>query len=167
MTMFNKDIELDLSEGHKAALASIRAAADKCGFAVVGSEGNGHRPDVTCTVGLLALLGYELVTVGMPCRWASQMFNEMYEAPFKKGEKLDLTQPDDRWCNLPQTYKVVTHDMAVWGEPANLYHGQETPFVQVVIPDREGRFPGDPSFDHKYMHHRQFLLYDVAPLAVH
>lgn len=132
------------------------------GCAVIGVMGGERSPPFAYTIGLYATFGYELAIIGLREDVATYFFNEITKTLKREGKELALNVPDDRWSNLPCVFRRATPDKAAeYAIQAHEYWGCVVPVVQMVMPDREGRQPEHPEFDHQLMDPIQDLMYQI------
>lgn len=118
-------------------------------------------PPWTYTIGLSPVIGYEILIVGLRSVYAGTMLNDIAEA-LHAGCEFNLDVPDDRWGNLPVVFKRAESPLvhSEYVLLADWYYGRDdTPVLQMVVPDRAGLFPWDAAFDHAYMDRRQPQLW--------
>lgn len=89
------------------------------------------------------------------------------------GVAFDENQLDDEFCKTPVMFKNLSpHQFREWVGPCCEYlesnHKQWPQFMQVVIPDRNGKQANDPDYEHEYMREQwgQQLLYQSAPATL-
>lgn len=115
-------------------------------------------PPFAYTIGLTAKFGHELLVIGLPMQYVGQILNEI--AALEIFPELDV--PNSNFTNLPVMFKQCTvsggklHDEYVC--QADGFYGKEVEVVQIVMCDRQGRFPNHSEFDHEYMDKRQPLF---------
>lgn len=147
---------MNASEFYDAIRENIR----RTGLHIQGVFGGGDNPGFTYTIGLHEKLGYELIVFGIPFEAAAHVMNEisLRETP------LELDVPDKDYFNLPVMFRRCEWEKVVdYAVQAFEFYGEgDIPFVQIVLCDKEGKFPEDMAFDHAYMDDKQPLLYKVA-----
>jgi hypothetical protein len=118
------------------------------------------QPSFTYTIGLHAKFGFELIVVGLPYQYAGHILNEIAA----KDMPPELGMPNTEYTNLPVMFMECTvslgplHDDFVC--QADRFYGKEVKVVQMVMCDRQCRFPGHSEYDHEYMDPRQRLFCD-------
>lgn len=130
------------------------------GVSLVGVASDGESPQFTYTIGLTARFGFEILVFGLPPHFAGYILNDVTQELITGGV-IGLDAPDDRWANMPLLFKEANqhaHDYVVQAD--NIY-GRDVRVLQMVLPDKEGHFPGDRAFDYAYMGKRQPVLYSV------
>lgn len=143
---------------------AVTAMIKKCGSHVVGVYGSAKDgPSLSYTVGLYEKLGFELLIVGMNPTHGCAIFNHIHEQMLSdKDFKLNLDEPDARWCNGLVVWKKcanpIIHDK--YTVQADNYWGKEVPAVQMIMSDRAGVFPWQPGYDVAHMGPLQPLLYE-------
>ncbi len=148
---------------HEEFYRQIAENIRNVGLQVIGVGGDHTQPTFTYTVGLSERVGYELIAVGLPYKFAHQIFNDIALNHLLKDEPLALEVPDDRFTNMPVKFRECHPDLVCeYGVQAYRYYDRDDiRFVQMVMCDRAGLFPEDPNYDHRYMGPRQKLLYAV------
>lgn len=142
-------------------LADITPKIAQYGHAIVavGDDPAARAPGFAYTVGLLPWCSHEFIVFGLPPLSAHSILNRIAET-VKAGEPLSYKQLDSRFTNLPIKFVECDSELAdKFNGTARLYYQKPVPMVQLVLCDREGRFPEDPDFDHAYMDPLQPLLY--------
>lgn len=124
---------------------------------IVGVFSDGAAPHFTYTVGLLPVIGFELLVFGLPLPVAQPVLNDI-GAHVRAGRPLDLDKAELRFTNLPIKFLACGPKAQQYNGVAQRFYGREVPMVQVVIADRAGLFPTDAGFDHEYMDGMQPLL---------
>jgi hypothetical protein len=123
------------------------------------------------SIGCYTDLGFELLLCGMNPTHSVVIINSIAKHLRKTPGNVPLNVPLDGFANLPlmlrsadpeKTAEYVVGARAYFEQPLAHYNQGVMPVVQIVIPDREGKFPEDPHFDHAYMDPRQPVLYDVV-----
>ena len=154
--------------------ACMQAVADdirNVGWSVSAVLGDEIAPPWAYTVGLwLSHQGPELTMFGLPVEHMTVILNSIGEriaggAPVEAGDLVDGICP----CSLAIRPVHRSWRMTSMFAVSDRYHGYvRPPYLQVVWPDRRGRYPGDPGFQFKY-EGRQPLLWlprDDNPPAV-
>lgn len=118
------------------------------------------RPGFTYTIGLTAKFGFEIIVVGLPFQYAGNILNRIAA----KDMPPELDVPNSEYTNLPIMFKECNVSMGPLHDEfvvqADVFYGKEVKVVQLVMCDREARFPGHSEYDHEYMDPRQRLFYD-------
>lgn len=119
-------------------------------------------PDFAYTIGLFERYGYELIVIGLPLKYAHPTLNHV-SVYLKEHGVLRFGEPMDDFLNLPVQFRICDPALVKdYGCQAFYYYERDdVPFVQMVLCDKHGLFPGDPRFDVAYMGPRQPLLYPV------
>lgn len=119
------------------------------GWSVQAASGNHVTPPWAYTVGLWAShQAPELVIAGMPADQMTGIVHAVAER-IAEGTPLSVTSAIDGICSRPLTVRPVH---ASWRETSvfsvsDHYYGYVRPrYLQVVWPDRRGRFPGQLGF---------------------
>lgn len=138
----------------------IKTTIDRAGHQILGIMGGGKEPDFAYTIGLSPKHGYELIVFGLPHHHAKTIINSIVTQIIEPG-LLQYDTPIDTITNMPLKFMPCTPAMVKdYGIQAfRYYQKSDIPFVQVVLCDREGFFPGDPQYDHGYMDDFQAVLY--------
>ena len=123
-------------------------------FSTIGGPSFGY------TVGLFKKLGYELLVVGLNPADIGPLLYHVY-CEIEQGESLEEDKPDDRWANMPVVWKrcinpIIHEEYTV---QADIYWKTQVPVLQMIIPDRDGKFPWDRGYDSGRMNQVQPLLY--------
>lgn len=126
------------------------------GLAVIGVFGTEEDPGppFTYSIGLSEKYGFELVVFGMPNQYAGMMLNDI-AAKLAVGETLNLNVPDDRWANLPVKFMEADESVHGYTVQADRYYQQKVRVLQIVLPDKDGKFFNEEGYDHEYMNIRQ------------
>ena len=155
----------------EACLQAVTDDIRTSGWSVSAVLGDEIAPPWAYTIGLwLGYQGPELAMFGLPVEHMTIILNSVGEriangALIEAGDQLDGICP----CSL-----AVRPVRASWRSTSlfaicDRYYGYvRPPCLQVVWPDRRGRYPGDPGFQHRY-EGRQPMLWlprDDHPPAV-
>jgi hypothetical protein len=131
----------------------------KHGHQLIGVGGHESGPSFIYTIGLTATYGLELLIVGLPMKYGSIVNDIAANLP------LPLNEPLSQFTNMPLMLRRSN-----WNHErlhrefvcqADRFYGKEVTVVQIVIPDRNGRFPEHADYDHEYMDPRQPLFYSA------
>lgn len=125
----------------------IEEAVAQHGWAVQLIPGEGAEPPFAYTVGLFESYGHpEIITFGL----ALEVMKELLDAcgdRVKRGEQLPV---GTRFDGILDAYPVALRQVRAAGSYERhvgyagwFYGGWSFPLLQLVWPDREGRFPGD------------------------
>jgi Domain of unknown function (DUF4262) len=129
----------------------------KHGHQLIGVGGEGSSPPFIYTIGLTATHGCELLVVGLPIKYGSIVNDVARALP------LPLNEPLTQFANMPLMLRRCNYNHEqLHGEivcQADHFYGKRVNVVQIVMPDREGRFPEHVEYDHDYMDPRQTLFY--------
>lgn len=120
-----------------------------------------EQTDIAYTIGMSATLGHELIVSGLRGRMAHEMFIILWTEwlPEHHG-RIPLGKPVTDLATLPTLFMSCDPDLLrPHIEYATDYFQRDVPYVQLVLPDRQGRFPSDPQFDHAHMDKLQTLLF--------
>jgi hypothetical protein len=146
--------------GFAAWHAKIALTIARAGHQLMGVfDNDGAMPGFMYTIGLEKQLGFELIVFGLPYKFGGLLLNDI-AAREKAGEKLVLDVPDPRWARLPLLFKKADERARGYVCQADRYFGHDVQTVQIVLPDKNARFPGEAEYDIEYMGIRQPLLYD-------
>ncbi len=135
-------------------MAAVGGNIAQHGQHVVGVLG---KPPVTYTVGLLRVCGYELIVYGLPHPVAAIVLNDI-AAAMRDGLALELDKPYSLFTNLPVKFLQCGPKAQLINGVARRYYGGAVPMVQMVLSDREGKFPDEAGFDRALMDPMQPLL---------
>lgn len=145
-----------------AFMVTVSEKITKYGHAVVGvaaEERENGAPTYSYTVGLHAHWGSELIVFGLDHMVAQTILNDVAKA-IQFGEPPKLGEPDTRFANLPVKFMECDERAQAFNGVARKYYGYDAlNMTQIVLCDREGRFPEDADFDNAYMSRCQKLLY--------
>ncbi len=136
--------------------ASIATVIAKFGCQLIGVYD--INPGFTYTIGLSPKYGFEIIVFGLPYSSAGFILNDICDA-LTAGETITCDVPDPRWANMPCVFKQANDDVRSYVCQADNYYGKRVKVLQLVLPDRDGKFPGEEGFDAEYMGPRQTLLY--------
>jgi hypothetical protein len=129
---------------------------NKHGHQLIGTVDEAGR-SFTYTIGLTATFGTELLVVGLPYKYSS-IVNDI-----AKALPLALDVPLTEFTNLPLMLKRCTIDFGdlhhEYVVQADNFYGKDVNVVQIVMCDRNGKFPGHPEYEQEYMGPRQRLFY--------
>lgn len=124
-------------------LVGVEAKIAEHGWAVQGVGAGDGEPAFAYTVGLVDQGRPELVMFGLPMNVMHVLLNDLAAS--------DLPAPGSlvhEVANMPLRLDVVDPARSSEFLTVAAAHARGTvDAVQVVWPDREGRFPGDPGFD--------------------
>jgi hypothetical protein len=136
---------------------SIKEHIASTGLSVMGVSAD---PTFSYTIGLLERYGYELIVVGLRAQYAQIIFNEIAHEWLPKGP-LAVNVPVLGLASMPTMFRMCSPELVKdYGVQAFVYHQRDSvPFLQMVLPDRAGRFPHDPDYDVEHMGPLQTLLY--------
>lgn len=122
----------------------------------------GKQHSITYTLGMVDTIGHELVVCGMDGHMAHYLYNVILKGWIPDHGPLPRDVPVDDLGNLPVLFKACDPAMVRQFMPMSYaYFGRDVPYLQMVLPDKHGRFPDSPLFDHAYMDQRQTLLYST------
>lgn len=109
-----------------------------------------NTPTYTYTVGISPKFGFELIIMGPRYQIAGYILNEIVTRHLAAGKKLEMNVPQDWVGNMPAIFRECDpKKVRELGNQAFEYYGKEDiKFIQIVIPDREGRFPEDAGYDY-------------------
>jgi hypothetical protein len=110
------------------------------------------------TIGLTSEFGFEVIIFGLRPESAKVMLNSL-AARLRDYQEFNLDVPDDRFSNFPVMFKKCNQTVHEYVVQADEFYGKEIPVIQMILSDRNGRFPGDKDYDHAYMDARQKILY--------
>jgi hypothetical protein len=140
---------LDPEARMRAVAEDIRSA----GWSVAAVAGGEIAPPWAYTIGLwLSYCGPELALFGLPVEHMTVILNSAGDR-IADGEAIEAGGRLDGICPCPLELRPVH---ASWRATcmfavSDRYHGYIRPaFLQVVWPDRKGRYPGDPGFQARY-----------------
>jgi hypothetical protein len=141
-----------------ALFEKIARDIKKCGVSLISVPDAG--PPFTYTIGLSeSSLGREIIVFALDPMTAGVILNHVAES-VREGAVIEPGVPDDRWANMPCVFRHVTGDNAEkYCGAARGYYDKPVRLLQLVIPDREGRFPWDDDYDLAYMGPLQRELY--------
>jgi hypothetical protein len=137
-------------DGVAAYLAKLEANIQKFGHTVIATEAevNGYSIPMAYTVGLADAALKEMVVFGLPPQVALSVLNDA--ARRARAGTLPLDSAVDDICNFPVVFKLVEASAAAeYILAANQRAGHSLRAVQMVWPDKGGRFPWEVGFDPK------------------
>ena len=127
------------------------------GHQLIGVPGGTNTPPFIYSIGLTARFGHELLIVGLPIKYGSIVNDVANALP------LPLDQELTEFTNLPLILKRCTRDESLLHDEfvcqADRFYGKCVNVVQIVMCDRNGKFPGHSEYEHEYMDPRQRLFY--------
>jgi hypothetical protein len=136
-------------------IASSIASRGFATFAVGDPEG-----DFAYTVGFTELGHPEILISGMPGPLCHQIFWDMFHQ-IKAGKRYKSGELDTDLANLPTAFKTLSPSAAEEFCCQALYwyedKGKTPTFLQLVAPDKAGRFPWDAGYDLKLMRPQRHL----------
>ncbi len=142
---------VEIRKAHLALLAQVKEHIEKAGQSVIGIfDGD---PPFSYTIGNTAKGLPELLLIGMHPAQAREILNMFGSMMRNRGEgfaNMELVSLGDGALPL---LMVETDERGSdeYARQARAYFGdQDVSVVQVVIPDRQGRFPGQPGCDEPY-----------------
>jgi hypothetical protein len=142
----------------------LQAQIARTGVAVLGIFD--ADPSFTYTVGMYPMYGYELITFGIDPRAATVMFNDLREH-LAAGKPLPLNTPMKDFTQLLITVPFKFQRIPPGGvdeyavQAFEYFENQNIPFLQMVVADRNSKFPEDPHYEHDFMDPIQPLLYKI------
>lgn len=161
--MSDEDFDRAMHQGGFAAFQG-RIARDiaKYGFHMLGVFGteDDPQPSFTYTIGLFRQYGYELIIFGLPYEYAGQAMHRVY-ALLKQGQELKPGESVDIDFNFPLLVMEADEKARGYVCQADNYYGEPVRTLQLVLPDRNGKYPGEVGYDVLYMGPRQPLLYEL------
>ena len=140
----------DTDPAHAAYMSWVAATVGEHGWAISGRHGDETAPPWAYSVGMwLTCQAPELIVCGLPVENGAAIINAM-GARIADGADLDPDDVLDDVCPAPLALRPV--DMS-WRATdglltiSNAFYGMvRPPYLQVVWPDRDGRFPWDQGF---------------------
>lgn len=134
----------DLSPAERQLLADVETS----GVHVAHAPASGILPEHTCSVGLWANFGQpEVVVFGLPAEVAGELIELLADEADEGHRFLDGTRHEGlledypvRFVEVPKGRYAESLAAACWA-----YEGDDFPAVQLVWPDKQGRWPWDPS----------------------
>jgi hypothetical protein len=144
------------------ALLRKHVATHPAGIAVQSVSDD---PPWAYSIGLLPRHGFEVIVFMLRPEIAATILNDIAKS-LDQGVKItpDVPMPDNPWIvKWPALFKLC--DPLLLGDRVNIakaYHQRdEFPVYQLVLCDKQGRFPGEPD----YALARQPLMYHLHPEA--
>jgi hypothetical protein len=137
----------------EAAMQAVTDDIGTTGWSVAATEGDELAPPWAYTVGLwVSQHGPELTMAGLPVEHMTIILNAIADR-IADGEIVDVADEIEGICPCALTIRPVhaswrrTNMFAI----ADRYYGYVRPtYLQVVWPDRRGRYPGDRGFQPRY-----------------
>lgn len=139
----------------------LTIAIAQYGQQLIGVFGTSEEPapNFTYTIGLHPKFGFELIAVGLPHHSAAVILNSI-GAELRADAKIELDVPDDRWANLPLMFKETSSNkVRDYVCQADHFYETKVRVLQLVLPDKYGKFPAEAGYDSEYMNKRQIILY--------
>jgi hypothetical protein len=134
---------------HTAYLNWVAATVSEYGWAVSGSRGDDQAPPWAYSVGLwLNSQGPELIVCGLPLENAASIINAI-GARVADGADIGPGVVLDDVCQAPLSFRPVDLSWRTSGllAASDAFYGMvRPPYLQVVWPDQNDRFPGEPGF---------------------
>jgi hypothetical protein len=132
-----------------AYLNWVAATVSEYGWAVSGNRGDAQAPPWAYSVGIwLNSQGPELIVCGLPLENAASIINAI-GARVADGADIAPGVVLDDVCRAPLTFRPVDMSWRTSGlmSASDSFYGMvRPPYLQVVWPDRNDCFPGDPGF---------------------
>lgn len=137
------------------------------GWFIQGVFGDESRPILwNYTIGMLDKFGFELIMFAVRLELAAKVMNDL-GADFNVGARpvCDMPIVANKWFQgeVWMMYRNCTPTEALyteWCAQATYYHNRDNyPVIQIVLADKNGKFPGEPGFDAAVMDRAQPLLY--------
>lgn len=141
---------LSADPARRATEEKILADVEACGLHVRRIKGDDEYPEFAYSVGLARTPGQaEVIVVGLPADTAQSLINRVADLVDEGRRFAAGDTADDIADGFPVQFRAVTKAQAeVHLRWAQWLHG-DAPFdvVQLVYPDRHGRWPWDASTD--------------------
>jgi uncharacterized protein DUF4262 len=132
-----------------AYLNWVAATVGEYGWAVSGTRGGDQEPPWAYSVGMwLSNAGPELIVCGLPLESAASIINAI-GARVADGADIAPGVMLDDVCQAPLTFRPVDMSWRSSGlmSVSDAFYGMvRPPYLQVVWPDKNDRFPMDPGF---------------------
>lgn len=148
---------LPTEEAIQRVMSSILDHIDEIGHSVMGVFGDETEPAFAYTIGLLRQDRPELVVVGVDPRIGHGILNSAaaLDQPLEVGREYDKVVVGYK-VRIAEPSPEVIEAMTL-SQSYNAQFGEGTPFraLQIVWPDPQGRYPGDPGYDAAY--YRQMI----------
>jgi Domain of unknown function (DUF4262) len=133
-----------------AYLSWVAATVGEHGWAISGRHGDDAAPAWAYSVGLwLSCQVPELVLCGLPVERAAAIINTI-GGRLADGEDLGPDDVLDDVCSAPLLLRPVEPSWRATGgllPISDTFYGMvRPPYLQVLWPDEDGRFPGEPGF---------------------
>lgn len=160
--MNDDDVDKAMHDGGWAAWhANIATTIAKHGQMLIGvfSTPDEPGPGFTYTIGLRPQFGFELIIFGLPYNYAGYFLNELSDW-IRNGFEIKDGVLVEELANLPLLVKEADHRARGYVCQADRYYEADVKTFQLVLPDKNGKFPGEKGYDEAYMSPRQPLLYD-------
>lgn len=116
------------------------------------------QPSFLYTIGLTVPCGFELIETGLPIKTAHIVLNTIALAILNDGETIELDKNDERWTNMPVRFRETSNKVREYVCQADQFYYRDVRVLQMVLCDRNGKFPGEPGFDADYMATRQTII---------
>jgi len=145
---------------HDRAEDLIRQHIDEFGWHVVLIEAEDDLPPFAFSIGLHRTFQHpEIIMFGMSPRQLHAFINECGHQ-IKAGKRMPTDQHvHDILEGYPCVFKNVPRDQYYdhVGYARWYYEGDDFPLIQLVWPDRDGRFPWDPAASESFRHRQPAL----------
>lgn len=144
--------------GQLAYLNWVAAAVSEYGWAVSGNHGDGKTPPWAYSVGMWLTCqrptwqSPELIICGLPLESAASIINAI-GARVTDGADIAPGVVLNDVCRAPLTFRPVDLSWRTSGllSVSDSFYGMvRPPYLQVVWPDTNDCFPGDPGFEHGF-----------------
>jgi len=139
----------------------ITSMIAQSGHAIIATD-DGHR-SFAYTIGLTEQDLPEVIIFGMNQQYAGFYLNEAARIMKEQGAFADGSVNNDL-SHLPCGFKEVSAEQAEGYALQALYRYEDCPvppkFIQMVVPDREGKLPWDEGYDAAHMGKFQPLLWE-------
>lgn len=118
-------------------------------------------PPFVYTIGVSLRYGFEFLQIGLDQGFSATMINDIVKL-LDEGGTIEYGVDDPRWANLPCRFYKTTHptvhkDYVI---QADRYFDKLVEVVQIVVPDKDGRFFDHDEYDREMMEHLQPVFAD-------
>lgn len=124
----------------------IKTSIEKSGFAVIAVHDDQLHTTFAYSVGFTELNHPEVVIYGMSQQVAHQFMWSIYDA-IKKGKHFEPDVIQEELANLPCVFKRVTAENAREHCCQGVYWYEPVEYLQMVMPDKEGKLPWQKGYD--------------------
>jgi hypothetical protein len=148
-------------QSHAEFVDNVRKLVERHGHMVVAIDAylTTGEPEYAYTVGLAAKYGHEVIVFGCHRDVAQLVLNAV--ATSAAAGALEPYVRDGRYFNMPVKFMPCNDSVQKYVHVAAAVAGSEVRVLQLVVPDRNGKYPEDVGYDAAFMDHLQLVTYDL------